>query len=78
MQGSALKRLHFIIKLSKLVVAIGRDENCFHNCVSPFSSGVNKRISVPIMKTGLNIVNKTHINSTILGTFANIQLACQW
>ena len=43
MQGSALKRLHFIIKLSKLVVAIGCDENCFHNCVSPFSSGVNKR-----------------------------------
>ena len=38
------------------------DENCFHNCVSPFSSGVNKRILVPIMKTGLdNIVNKTQI-----------------
>ena len=38
------------------------DENCFHNCVSPFSSSVNKRISLPIMKTGLNnTVNKTHI-----------------
>ena len=38
------------------------DENSFHNCVSPFNSRVNKRVSLPIMKTGLNnTVNKTHI-----------------
>ena len=35
----------------------------FHHCLSPFmSSSVNKMISLPIMKTGLNnTVNKTQI-----------------
>ena len=30
------------------------DENRFHNCVSPFSSSVNKTIALPIMKTRLD------------------------
>ena len=35
----------------------------FHHRLSSFSSSVNKRISLPILKTGLNnTVNKTHIS----------------
>ena len=39
------------------------DENRFHNNVEALlGSSVNKRISLPIMKTGLNnTANKTHI-----------------
>ena len=37
------------------------DEYRFHNCVSPFGSSANKRISLPIMKTHIKFNDFIHI-----------------
>ena len=57
------------------------DENRFHNCVSTFSFSVNKRMWYHCRSWKLEWIEQhsKHIfNSTILFTFAWIQLAREW